>query len=62
MGAVHAQDQRTAGRRRDLFPRDESGRRIDPQNFRLGPDGKWRSPTPNQYSKKRAAAGFGPTS
>ena len=42
-----------------FFLRDESGRRIDPQNFRLGQDGKWSRPTPGQYNQARAAAGFG---
>ena len=42
-----------------FFLRDESGHRIDPQNFRLGPDGKWYRPTPGQYNQARAAAGFG---
>ena len=42
-----------------FFLRDESGRRIDPQNFRLGPDGQWSRPTPGRYDKARAAAGFG---
>jgi hypothetical protein len=42
-----------------FFLRDESGRRIDPQNFRLGPDGKWSRPAPGSYNQARAAAGFG---
>jgi hypothetical protein len=41
--------------------RDEGGRRVDPQNFRLGPDGKWYKPAANEFAKNRAAAGFAPT-
>ena len=42
-----------------FFLRDESGRRVDPQNFRLGPDGKWSRPAPGSYNQARTAAGFG---